>query len=195
MNRLRALILEGPDRVGKGTQIALLRKHFAESMKPFHVLHYSAIKTDPATSRTYFGKLYDSMFDMLTDDEYTFEQKIMCLDRAHISEAVYAPMYRDYDGEYVFDIERKWMNWSSRAMWEGLALVTFMDDPASLLARDDGESHSTNYSDKVDEMERFSAATMRSSIEAKTIININGLGPEEVNRHILGFLRGRFRNV
>ena len=185
---LRAVILESPDNCGKDTQIRLLLAHFARQMIPFHVLKYSAPKVSPEESKRYFSKcLYDSMFELVLQSR----RIVWGLNRAHISEQVYAPKYRSTDPTYIRRIEEFWLA-AMPGEWSELALVTFVDKPENLISREDGQSFSIDPVDKQIEVQSFVEHTESSLIEKKAVINIDGLGPAEVHDKVMYFLYDNF---
>ena len=97
------LLFEGPDNVGKSTQIKLLLKYFTD--KPTYVIHFSGIPgISPEMARQYSEKLYNDMFYMINESHTN--NRHLIFDRSHIGEAVYAPIFRNYSGDFVFDIEK-----------------------------------------------------------------------------------------
>ncbi len=106
MTTLNKFLIEGLDRLGKDTLIEGIQNRLG-----YHqVLHYSkpleldCYLRDPSFSaqRHYQEASFRTMFHLLRD---AHDANIIC-NRAHLGECVYAPLYRGYSGEYVFDIER-----------------------------------------------------------------------------------------
>jgi thymidylate kinase len=100
----RSFIIEGIDRLGKSTLIEGLQ----HKLGYFQVIHYQKPQVlecyekqegvDPL--QMYQTMSFYSMFDILRSNARVI------LDRAHLGETVYAPIYRGYSGSYVFDIEQ-----------------------------------------------------------------------------------------
>ena len=92
-------IIEGLDRLGKSTLIEGIQNHLG-----YHeIIHYQK----PKKLGFYGGSLYEyqrasfrTMFQLLDSHAN------IILDRAHLGEMVYAPIYRGYSGDYVLDLER-----------------------------------------------------------------------------------------
>lgn len=177
------IICEGLDRCGKSTQIQKLLPFLND--RSVHQLHYSAIKgfeTKEETS-TYSCEMYSDMFKLL----YVFcEDMHFILDRSHIGEMVYAPMYRGYDGDYVLNIENYWRTFKD--FWNQVYLITFIDKPESVIKRDDGLSFSIDVEKKKQEINSFVEATNKSLILHKLIIDIDGKSIDEVTEEIRRFL-------
>lgn len=177
------IFIEGLDRCGKDTQIKLIQQLFID--KPLHVLHYSNYKgfTSPEDCQTYSASVYSSMFKLLHNNYKTMH---FILNRSHIGEYVYAPIYRKYRGDYVFLIENYWKEFS---FWNEIKLITFIDNVNNLIIRDDGLSHSIDVIKKQEEIDKFIEATEKSSILHKKIININNKNIEKVFEEVKEFLK------
>ena len=86
-------------------------------------------------------------------------------DRWHLGEAVYAPLYRKYDGNYVFDIEQRY----DMGECHMVRLILLTEDfDASQHFVSDGDSFDD--SKREQEQNRFIAAFNKSSIPDKRII-------------------------
>ena len=183
------LILEGLDNVGKDTQIKKLTTYLVKKCKQLvHVIHYSAISgITPEESREYSEHLYYDMFDIMAETDFMKMGTSLIFNRSHIGEHVYSPIYRNYSGEYVFDIEQKFINSS---FWPKVYLVVFIDNPENLIKRDDGLSFSTKMENKKLEIELFVDAYYKSHITHKCLINICDKGPNVVYNKIIEFIEG-----
>lgn len=96
---LKNIIIDGVDRLGKGTLIAGLQQQLGF----FQTVHYQkplALEKYGYALETYQRASFNKMFSML-------DQGGMLLDRGHLGEAIYAPRYRGYSGSYVFDMEQQ----------------------------------------------------------------------------------------
>lgn len=100
----RVYIIEGLDRLGKSTLIENIQQKFGF----YQVIHYQKpkildryVEDMPGKEAwTYQTESFVSMFQLIESCSR------LILDRAHLGECVYAPMYRKYDGDYVFDLEK-----------------------------------------------------------------------------------------
>ena len=179
------IIFEGLDRVGKSTQIKLLQKRLID--KPTHVIHYSAISgITPEQSQNYSEKLYRDMFDMMHDAHYRGRNLIF--DRSHLGEFVYAPIYRNYSGNYVFEIENEY---ALNPFFNDIFLIVLIDEPESAISREDGNSFSTDITIKQLEISKFKLAYEYSSIKNKCLININGKTIDDVHKLVIEKIFGR----
>lgn len=167
-------LIEGLDRLGKDTLInGILNK------RGYHqVLHFSkpveldcyipcptgmtAKEIQSEALREYQKRSFRNMFSMLRDATFSH---IIC-NRAHLGEYVYAPLYRDYAGEYVFDIERQFMqNVTSTRL-----ILLVEDFTVSKHFIDDGESFDITKRER--EQDLFLEAFHQSSILDKRIVNV-----------------------
>ena len=110
------------------------------------------------------------MFDILDSDA-----KVIC-NRSHIGEVVYAPRYRGYRGEYVYDLEYR----PSKANKFGLqgkmrrachdTLLVLLTTSDFSFIKDDGESF--DFSKKEEEQTDFIEAIGCSRIENRLVIDV-----------------------
>ena len=84
--------------------------------------------------------------------------------RSHLGETIYSPLYRGYSGDYVFNIEKKYANSIKRRI---LYLITLVNDPHTILKRDDGKSFYGNEEEIKAEVDGFKRAHRLSKIKNK----------------------------
>ena len=96
-------------------------------------------------------------------------------DRFHLGEYVYSPMYRGYDGSYVFDLEERCIdNLVLTKEHDTVKLILLTTSDFSFVA-DDGLSF--NPANKEAEQNMFIEAFNRSQFTNKRIIDVhNGMG-------------------
>lgn len=174
------VIIEGPNRVGKSTQIANLKNFYECKGMRVHVIHYEHIHLDPE-------KVYkpDNMKDMafvryddmlhLADEFAKDPQTVIIFDRAHLGETVYGPKFRNYSGDYVYDLELKYKDFLQNA-YE----FVFVDSPEHLLSREDGLSPTQGLEDKKYEVGAFMDAFCKSNVVHKALIDIRDKDAEAV---------------
>ena len=103
------------------------------------------------------------------------------VDRSHIGEMVYSPLYRNYSGDYVLDIEKQYNT-------DNFYLIVLTDRAENLISRDDGLSHSTDIDKKNEELELFREAFQKSNIKNKYMMNIEGHNENEVLNKVLDYI-------
>lgn len=181
-------IIEGLDRCGKDTQIGLLQKRYFPEF--WHVFHYSKIPFDQINQhKEYSESLYSDMFLLMADN--IISERNFIFNRSHLGESVYAPLYRGYDGDYVFDIERKFLEPTGDVLQQRLFMITLVNDPAILVKRDDGLGFTKSEEGIKKEKERFERAHNKSLIKNKLLINCGTMTPEEISDIIYNFIESR----
>jgi len=178
------IIIEGIDNVGKSTLITNLKNYY--NKYTLHTLHYSNVKQS-TTEKTieYNKKLYFEMFEMMFETIKKDKKGIIC-DRSHLGEMVYGPIYRDYDGEYVLDIERNFHNILD--LFNNLILITLVDDAENVVERDDGLSFSIDLNKKQDEIQKFINAHNKSTIKNKLLINVKDYPEKELITKVTDYI-------
>lgn len=170
-------MIEGLDRLGKDTLIASIQHRLG-----YHqVLHYSKPQvlecyhpkdeTDPIADRRealrrYQEASFRTMFSMFRDATYTR----LIANRAHLGECVYAPLYRGYAGEYVFDMEFAFM----REVHDTRLILLIEDFEIAEHFIDDGDSF--DVSKRKLEQEYFLAAYRQSRINDKRVVCVTDPG-------------------
>lgn len=171
------VIFESTDAMGKDTQIAFVEKEFEKRGKAVHIIHYSNIKLDTNEDIKKASELrYREMFNILNRSD---DLNIFVLNRAHLGEAIYSPIYRNYSGDFVFDFEKDFVSKDHQPT----KLIVFTDDAEKCLERDkkrnDGKSFSLDLEKRKQEIEAFERAYNMSVLDKK-LIHLNGRTPEEI---------------
>jgi thymidylate kinase len=176
------IIIEGTDNTGKDTQQNLIIEKLNELV--FHKVHYSSLpfKDDTDKHTAYSKQMYTDMFRMMM--ELKDKGINVIFNRSHLGETVYSPLYRGYSGDYVFDIEKQYVN----ALRENLYLITLTNDAHIIMDRDDGKSFYTNEEEVKAEIDGFNRAHRLSKIKNKLMINIGTMGAEDISKIIIDFL-------
>ena len=177
------IIIEGTDNTGKDTQQNLIIKKVNDLV--FQKLHYSSLpfKDDKEKHITYSQKLYDDMFKLMILSK---DKDInIIFNRSHLGESVYSPLYREYSGDYVFDIEKQYVH----SLREELYLITLTNDPHTILKRDDGLSFYGNEEEVKAEVDGFNRAHRLSKIKNKLKIHLGTMSADEVSNIIIDFLK------
>lgn len=178
------IIIEGPDNVGKTTLIQNLKNHYNNFT--LHSVHYSNVRqSSPEKTVEYSTKLYTEMFQMMFETS-RYDKSGLIFDRSHLGEMVYGPIYREYTGEYVLDIERQFTH--IHPVWDNLYLITLVDEPENLIKRDDGLSFSTDLNKKKIELGNFVNAQNKSLIKHKLLLNIAENNAEQAAKKVIDFI-------
>lgn len=179
-------IIEGPDSVGKDTQISFIENYLESTLKSVHKIHYSSLNfTDNMDVIKKMSEIqYEDMFKLIS---LVKDDVNIILNRSHIGEAVYSPIYRKYSGDYVFDIEKKY-----KQHLNDVKLILFTDTAENIcrrdIARGDGQSFTTDVNKKQIELDLFDKA-FDNSILNKKRIELLGRSAEEIfNNEVKPFL-------
>jgi hypothetical protein len=170
------------DNTGKDTQQNLIIEKLSHYV--FQKLHYSSLpfKNDTEKHTSYSKKLYDDMFKLMLSAKANDINIIF--NRSHLGETVYSPLYRGYSGDYVFDIESKYVD----ELREDLYLITLTNDAHTIWNRDDGKSFYKNEEGIKAELDGFKRAHRLSKIKNKLMINVGTSSAEEISNIIIEFL-------
>ena len=186
------VIFDSVDAIGKDTQIEKLVQEAHKRGIITHILHYSNIKglKDNNAVRDLSVKQYQSIFTFMKDVAIP-SKDLFIYNRAHLSEYVYSPMYRNYDGYYVFALEKTILKDS---LSKDIYLFSFTDNPEKIIERDkergDGQSFSLDLDKKKQELDMFKEAYNLSSIYIKNLISIENKSiddvADEINQTVFG---------
>jgi len=179
--------LKGPtDNSGKSTLIRNITNHFNKNT--FQSLHFGSVKHESIQlGLKYSQKQYTEFFKLL---EYfsEFESIGIISDRSHLGEMVYGPIYRNYNGSYVLEIEKEHM--SNTKVWDNLFLITCIDTAENLISREDGLSFSTDFGIKNQEIRNFIWAHEKSNIKHKFLLNVELYNKDEASKKVIEFIEG-----
>lgn len=106
--------VDGLDRLGKSTLIQAIKQRLGY----YQVIHFSKPERLAAYANSYE---HDENYQKINNPDLFHYQRAsfinsmlmvksgarIIFDRWHLGEAVYSPLYRGYDGSYVFDLEKK----------------------------------------------------------------------------------------
>lgn len=165
-------LIDGIDRLGKSSLINAIQNEMGYHLvihydKPKSLDYYSLGVSKNAALEIYQYATNASMFDLMkTDIPIIF-------DRTHLGELVYAPMYRGYQGDYVLQMERHFVNnnLESAGNTRLILLTTSNFD----MLEDDGLSF--DFTKKEEEQKKFIDAFERSNLPNKVMVDVhNGNG-------------------
>lgn len=129
---------------------------------------YRNLSVQNLALRLYQEEANRGMFNLMKTDVP------IIFDRTHLGELVYAPLYRKYDGSYVYEMERDMVESKPYTIQDDVRLILLTSSNTEML-QDDGLSF--DFSKKNEEQDRFIEAFNRSSIPNKVIVDVhNGQG-------------------
>jgi thymidylate kinase len=173
-------IFEGPDRTGKSTQIKKIYKYLSDSVEPYRptfILHCSAI-IKKKNAELFYSDLFKRTLSQGLGDNINF-----ILDRSWIGEYIYSPLYRGYEGSYVFSLENSYPQ-----TIKNCCLFMFKDSVMNLISRDDGESFSNSMINRQIESEMFENAFFKTNIKDKHLIDIQNKSIDDVFKELTNYL-------
>lgn len=101
---MTVLMIEGVDRIGKST----LSKYFMDD-HGFRMVHMEKPEGNDSKQRAFYQKgSYKMLFDMIRACGGSNRDSRILLDRAHLGELVYGPIYRGDSGldlDYIYEME------------------------------------------------------------------------------------------
>lgn len=166
--------IEGLDRLGKSTLVEGIQRELGF----FQVIHFGK----PQRLEKYKNALMPEDIahdrDLCYPELFHYQQASfrnsmklaksgarIIFDRWHLGEAVYAPLYRKYDGNYVFDLEKRY-DVDQESMVRLILLTEDFDASKHFVS--DGDSFDDTKREQ--EQNRFIAAFNKSIITDKRII-------------------------
>lgn len=165
---MQTIIIEGLDRCGKDTII----QHIISKSNNVVLRHCSFPKGNTIEEKIQYQK--DSFEYELSqckryieNEKYDMDNSFYIFNRSHLGECVYGPMYRNSEADWVYDLEKKYLDPANAY------LIMLYGDPEFLIKNDDGLSFSTDVEKKSEEIWRFKRAFEKSSIEKKLLLKIN----------------------
>lgn len=187
MTAIRSIIFEGIDRLGKSTLIDGIQNKLGFMQE----VHYQKPKlldiylrkarqdlmlADDDLSdkvKSYAYNLYQrasftQMLHMLSSRQNNF-----IMNRAHLGETVYAPRYRGYNGDYIFDLEDHFIGHHGSDFVETTLLI-LLHTTSFDFVKDDGQSF--DFDKKDEEQNDFIRAFERSKIKHKLMLDVNDGG-------------------
>lgn len=163
-------IFEGMDNCLKDTLIQLFRGTLSPQT---HILKYNSPPKGIANVEQWQKAHFQDMFDLIKTN-LDSDLRNLILNRAHLGEYVYSPIYRGYEGDWIFDLEKSFLD-GSDFYHSKIKLFVFYDSSNSNLHfREDGNSLSNNNNENLDnERTRFLQAFKKSMIPNKRIFDLS----------------------
>lgn len=185
MNKL--VIFESPDNCFKTTNVETLAKEFFKRNLLVHQLHYTSLGLTNINQTIQIStQLYKHGFML----PFNTRSDSFIMDRFHFGEMVYGKIYRNYEADFIYDIERKVRDLNPKWWNKSVYSITLYDDVENLIERDDGKSFTTDPDKKQYEIERFILASEKSFIKNKMLIRVTGETKENLAKKITNFVFG-----
>lgn len=161
--------IEGLDRLGKSTLI----DNIQQQLGYYQVIHFGKPQRLQKYKNTSADIPVEADPQLFNYQQVSFRNSMklsqsgarLIFDRWHLGEAVYSPLYRKYDGDYVFDLEKK-VGLDQTNFVRLILLVEDFEKSKHFVS--DGDSFDD--SKRKEEQELFIAAFNKSNIYDKRII-------------------------
>lgn len=154
--------IEGMDNCLKDTLIYELRSILPPETQ---VLKFSN-PPKGVHARNYQMKHFQDMFDLM-GSTLSENKRHLILNRSHLGEFVYAPIYRKYEADWIFDMENAFLTKANHSE-QCFLLLLYDSNNQKLKLREDGKSFSELDDAKMDnERERFLQAFDKSHFKYK----------------------------
>lgn len=171
-------IFEGMDNCLKDTLIQLFRSGLSPQTQ---ILKYCSPPAGVANKELWRKAHFEDMFDLIKTNLDNGSRNLI-LNRAHLGEYVYSPIYRGYEADWIFDLEKSFLH-SSDLYQSSIRLFVFYDsENFKLHFREDGNSLSNNNNENLDkERDRFLQAFENSMIPNKRIFDLSDYPDDSKN--------------
>ena len=159
------IIVEGLDNTGKSTLIKNLRKYvFKHPMVTSIHCTSPPYQSNSQWSKDHYNEILRLSRDM------SMNGWVVILDRSHLGEDVFGPIFRNESVDYIYDLEYSYF------VDVDVRAILLIDDPANLIERDDGQSHTINRNDLQNVSDRFVDVFKKSHINHKMVYHITNDG-------------------
>lgn len=169
------IIFEGQDRCLKSTIINRLIQ--TDENHNYHTLHYGK-PPKIENVQSYQEKTYSQMFDLLN------VKKDFILDRSHIGEMIWSPIYRKYDAKpFIQKIEKQW--YQENKIDKNIFLFVLVDsnyEKWSLRDDNQGLNNTSDLFKHLQEIEYFRNSLNMTCIERKFLFDLTYWYQENSNR-------------
>lgn len=179
---------DGPDNVGKGTQMARLRKWLSHI--PFVITNLDKPHGKTIEDKVQYG-LHASRNHVHAKHSLWKQNIPQLVDRMHYTEYAYSILRAQHDIETILEMERDYLD-----MKDHFLTIVFIDDVDNIQDRDDGLS---NYN--ADDSDQIRLITNRfvdiadQSLFNNIIINIKGKNIETVEKEVQQRVLEFFPNI
>jgi len=173
-------IFEGMDNCLKDTLIQLLRSH----LKPqTQILKFSNPPKNIESPENWQKEHFKDMFKIM-ELNLNCGTRNLILNRAHLGEFVYSPIYRGYKGDWVFDLEKLFLCASNEYAKKVKLFVLIDSDNSQLNLREDGKSLSKKNNLKLNqERSKFLEAFEKSEIPNKSLFDLSNYYLKNTNNY------------
>ena len=132
INKKIIIAFDGPDNVGKGTQISLLRKWLKDI--PFVLTNLDRPHGETNIEKIDYG--FNATKNHLVAKKAIWKQGVpQIVDRMHYTEYAYSILRGGHDIQAILDLEKEFVD-----LKQDLFIIVFIDKVENISTRDDGKS-------------------------------------------------------
>jgi thymidylate kinase len=192
---MKCIIIEGTDRTGKNSICKSLFEHISDGGGNLIYRHWGFPQGSTNQERIEYQKFsFKKEFDLhksiLNDDYYKGKSNSALIwNRAHLGEAVYGKLYRDYDPSWIYNLEALYGFDQNPEIY----LILLEADADFICHNDDGKSFTNEVNKKQTEIDLFNQAFEKSIIPNKIKIKVNEghqyRDSREIIRRVLEFTK------
>lgn len=192
---MKLIIIEGLDRSGKNAICKALFENVTDNGGNVIYRHWGFPQgTNNEEKISYqkfsFKKEFDLHKSIISDDYYNGKaDNALLWNRAHLGEAVYGKLYRNYDPSWIFNLEALYAFDQNPEIY----LILLEADANFICKKDDGKSFTNDVSKKQNEIDLFNEAFEKSIIPNKIKIKVNEgsqyRDSREIIRRVLEFTK------
>jgi thymidylate kinase len=188
---MKLIIIEGLDRTGKNSLCKALFEHITDHGGNVIYRHWGFPQGSTNQERIEYQKFsFKKEFDLhksiLNDDYYKGKSNSALIwNRAHLGEAVYGKLYRDYDPSWIYNLEALYGFDQNPEIY----LILLEADAEFVCKNDDGQSFTNQIEKKQIEIDLFNQAFENSKIPNKIKIKVNDGNQFREHREILRRVR------
>lgn len=168
---MKHIIIEGCDQLGKNSLIIKL----LESADNAILRHFTTPLGETNEDKINFQKesfLFEFRFAELrkqVKDISKTPTDLVIWNRSHIGEKVYGEMFRNYNADWIYELEKLFNYDKSNDVY----LILLTADPEFAFSKEDGKSLSSTVEQRKEEIDLFLNAVHNSHIKNKLIVNVN----------------------
>lgn len=184
-NKKLIIAFDGPDNVGKGTQMARLRKWLSHI--PFVITNLDRPHGETHEEKIHYGLCASK--NHIHAQHLLWKQEIpQLVDRMHYTEYAYSVLRGGHDIETILNMEQDFID-----MKDDFLTIIFIDDVHQIQNRDDGLSYyNAENQDHIRLIiERFKEIAQKSLFN-NIIINIQGKDIDTVEKEVQSKIREQF---
>lgn len=187
-NQKIIIAFDGPDNVGKGTQISLLRKWLPHI--PFVLMNLDRPAGTSNSEKINYGLAASR--NALYANKILAEKEIpQIVDRMHYTEYAYSLLRGGHDTKTILELEKEFID-----IKDYFFTIVFIDEVQNIQDRDDGISnYNADDTNEVANITNRFPEIARASLFDNVVININGKDIPTVQSEVQKYILGKFPNI